>query len=413
MRFLQGIVPHLSNLDLRTPADTKQLVSWFINDASESLTLDPALIQPAAARLGEGRTSCAAIATRPADQEIKVAVIAPLRAISEVEASGRMTFAALLASGVAVEMWETSDPDQADQAPVHIICMSDDQMAGKSRPALAARSDVVRILVPIGHLARFPDAAMPALSLVDEVWAPSRFIQLALAARTNSPVIHMPLAVEVGPVVPMARDRLGLPEDRFTFLSVFDGRPNLDRTNACSAIRAFRQAFPQRGRACLVLASGPRSLTSEERAILDAAIDGNGDIRVLDQPLNYGAMSNLIAACDAMLSLHRSEGLGLAIAHAMLRRRPVIAPRYAATGEYVTSSTGYPVDYLLVPAVDGGCWADVDTSHAAWIMARLVNEPQGAAMLIDKAYDYVEQQHSRKNVAARLKARLATLAVRR
>jgi hypothetical protein len=46
-------------------------------------------------------------------------------------------------------------------------------------------------------------------------------------------------------------------------------------------------------------------------------------------------------------------------------------------------------------------------------MARLVNEPQGAAMLIDKAYDYVEQQHSRKNVAARLKARLATLAVRR
>jgi hypothetical protein len=113
-----------------------------------------------------------------------------------------------------------------------------------------------------------------------------------------------------------------------------------------------------------------------------------------------------------MLSLHRSDGLGLSIAHAMLLDRPVIAPRYAASGEFVTGQTGYPVDYRLAPAADGSSWADADTAHAAWIMERLAEEPQHAGPLVSEAHAHVLRQHSRKLVAARQTVRLTALGMR-
>jgi glycosyltransferase involved in cell wall biosynthesis len=58
----------------------------------------------------------------------------------------------------------------------------------------------------------------------------------------------------------------------------------------------------------------------------------------------------LIAATDAIILLHRSEGLGLLIAKAMLLERPVIATDNSASEELVTDATAYPVGYELASA---------------------------------------------------------------
>jgi hypothetical protein len=78
----------------------------------------------------------------------------------------------------------------------------------------------------------------------------------------------------------------------------------------------------------------------------------------------------------------------------------------------VTRQTGYPVDYRLVPAADGSCWADADTAHAAWIMDQLTEEPQRALPLVREARAHVRRRHGLEPVAERQKARLIALGMR-
>jgi glycosyltransferase involved in cell wall biosynthesis len=419
MRFLQNMVPQLSALDLRKPEDAASMVRWFVTDAPDALGLDPALVEPIAARLGELRPAPSAIPARPELAEMDVTLTAPLQTSGEAVESGHLTFETLIASSFAVEMRDGSTLDglSPSNAPVEIICLAADRMAAALPRRVSLGDGAFRILVPIWNLARFPEAALSALGLVHEIWAPSRFIQLALAGRTDRPVIHMPLAVEVEPVVTVPRGAFGIPEDRFVFLSFFTGRPSLDRTDPRIAIQAFRQAFPQRGKACLVLASPDDPVTHEQGCAIAKEICGDPDIRLLDRRLTLADSGSLTAACDAVLSLHRSQGLGLSIARAMLLELPVIATRYSASGEFVTDQTGFPVDYRLVPAADGTLqpgqsWAEIDTAHAAWIMARLAESPQRAAPLVARALAHVRHTHARGAVAARQKARLLALGMR-
>jgi glycosyltransferase involved in cell wall biosynthesis len=410
MRFLQGAVPALGGLDLAVEADAARLVRWFVCDAAGAFGLDPALIEPAAARLGETRPVPQA---RETTQETVVSVIAPLRSPGAAAKIGYLTFNALLATGLATELRDGSASDglspAAGAAPVQIICLPAERMAADLPRWAVRHTSALRILVPLWDGARFRKAALAALDLVQEIWAPSRFIQLALAGHTDRGVIHMPIAIEAVPVAIRPRSAFGLPEDRFLVLSTFDARPN-PAQDPLSAIRAFRLAFPRRGQACLVLASDDGPITAEQRLALEAVIDGDLDIRLVDGGLSQGERLSLTADCNALLSLHGSPGLALPIARAMLLSRPVIASRYGASGEFVTTRTGYPVDCRLVPGADGP-WAEADTGHAAWIMARLAADPEAAAPRIAAAEMQLRRNHGREAVAARQTARLRALGI--
>jgi glycosyltransferase involved in cell wall biosynthesis len=418
MRYLQGAVPQLGSLDLGKPEQLEALVRWFVNDATSELGLDPALVQPAAARLGQLRRPLAVIPPKQDGGETDVTLTASFRADGAASRGARLTFHALLGSGLAVEMRDVTSRAIQDKAPVQIICVAADQIpAALPIWASQSRNDALRILMPVWDLAWFPPAALPLMELVHEVWAPSRFIQAALAGRTDRPVIRMPIAVELDPVASVPRSQLGLPDDRFVFFAPFTVHPTTDREDPCVAIRAFRLAFPQRGKACLALVSRDGDPAAEQRAIVENEIDRDPDILLLDHGLTRKGMRGLMASSDALLSLTRSEGLGLSIAEAMLLNRPVIASRYSASGEFVTRQTGYPVDYRLVPFQDGAqagqSWADVDLGHAAWIMRRLQDQPQRAAPLVSRARDHVLRNHGRDHVAAMQKARLSELSMQR
>src|SRR3972149_3048711 len=92
-------------------------------------------------------------------------------------------------------------------------------------------------------LSEFPDAWLPAFNFVDEIWAPSRFTQQALAEKAPCPVVRMPLGVEIPEDTALSRRDLGLTEDRFLFLFFFDFTAYLARKNPWATISAFKKAF--------------------------------------------------------------------------------------------------------------------------------------------------------------------------
>jgi glycosyltransferase involved in cell wall biosynthesis len=84
-------------------------------------------------------------------------------------------------------------------------------------------------------------------------------------------------------------------------------------------------------------------------------------------------MDGLYERADVVMSLHRAEGLGLPVAEGMLRGLPVIATDWSGSADFLTSETGIPVDYTLVPVNDPQGkyphadmrWAEADIPAAA------------------------------------------------
>ena len=60
-------------------------------------------------------------------------------------------------------------------------------------------------------------------------------------------------------------------------------------------------------------------------------------------------VNGLIAATDAFVSLHRSEGFGFGLAEAMLLGKPAIGTDYSGNTDFLTEATGYLVPNELVP----------------------------------------------------------------
>ena len=64
-------------------------------------------------------------------------------------------------------------------------------------------------------------------------------------------------------------------------------------------------------------------------------------------------VNGLIAATNAFVSLHRSEGFGFGLAEAMLLGKPAIGTDYSGNTDFLNRATGYPVPYELVPVGSG------------------------------------------------------------
>ncbi len=214
MRLLQTADAHrASTLDLGNPADASSLVRWFVNDAAAELQFDPALCQPAAARLG-ARSKLARVAPKNG-AEIDIAVIAPLAPGTRAAECGRAIFHALLASRFAVEMLDSAFV-MPSLARVQVVCLEADQLAAEL-PAWSSQmpAEALRIVVPLAESSRVPEAA---LALAHEVWAPSRLIQLAFAGRVDCPVLSMPIACAQADL--MEDDVAGLYQDRLRVLGL-------------------------------------------------------------------------------------------------------------------------------------------------------------------------------------------------
>lgn len=99
-------------------------------------------------------------------------------------------------------------------------------------------------------------------------------------------------------------------------------------------------------------------------------------------------MADLYGKCDCLISLHRSEGFGLSVAEAMLRGKPPIGTDWSGTTDFVSSETGVPISFDLIPARDPQhvydfpnlVWADPRIAEAATAL-RTLREPARCAEL--------------------------------
>ncbi len=433
IKFLYDTFPYLrTRLDLSNSDHVVELVNWYVLHAEEELLLDLPLLEPVAGLLGALKRPPTKV-PRKYKTRNDVTVVGYLRTASGVGEVGRQTTLALAAGGLKVEGYDvaigvasTREDKTCDSllvergsAPVQIFNINADQLPVVMEATKAyLHHPALRISIPFWELSHYPETWLPAFNLVDEIWAPSRFIQKTLAGMVDKPVIHMPVPIELEPCSPLPRERFGLSENRFLFFYAFDFLSFVERKNPHAAVQAFRRAFPRHGEAALLVKCMNGTLMPDKLNALREEIDGHPDIILLDQTLSRADTLGLIAAVDAVISLHRSEGFGLLLAEAMLLGKPVIATGYSASRELVTKETGYPVNYQLVPVKNGDYpfatgqkWAEPDIAHAAWIMRRLRDTPMRSVALVANGKDYLRQNYSRAAVAERQTKRLRFLGV--
>ena len=114
--------------------------------------------------------------------------------------------------------------------------------------------------------------------------------------------------------------------------------------------------------------------------------DERPDVVVWDAHLSRADQMALVAAADCLVSLHRSEGLGLHLAEAMWLGTPTIATRYSGNVDFMDDTCALLVDHELT-RVSGGqgvypasraTWADPDLDAGGGGDARARRRP-GAA----------------------------------
>jgi glycosyltransferase involved in cell wall biosynthesis len=306
--------------------------------------------------------------------------------------------------------------------PANVFHVNANEMA-EARRHLGSRFFAGRYNIACWHweLSRFPDAWLPALQDVDEVWASSRFMRDGFAEKARVPVVWMPHPVDVRGGTGLRRADLALPEDAYLFVSTFDYTSYIARKNPMGAIRAFQSAFPagSTNRVGLVIKSnGSAERPEEARAFLGSPELRDPRIVVIDRLMERREVIGLFEACDALVSLHRAEGFGRGLAEAMLLGKPVIATAYSGNMDFTREDNACLVDFRLIavgrddyPHAEGQVWADPDLAQAAAYMRRLVADPAWSAALAEKGRDFVAAQHGPAAVGERYRARLAELGV--
>jgi glycosyltransferase involved in cell wall biosynthesis len=267
------------------------------------------------------------------------------------------------------------------------------------------------------ELSRCPDEWLPVMGLVDEIWAPSRFIQQSFAERTSLPVEYMPLCVQLPPLKDYRREYYGLPADSFLFLFAFDFFSFIDRKNPFAVIDAFKRAFPDTNKkAGLVIKIMNGDPCHPRWKYMSDIIGDDPRINIINKVMTRDEVIGLINDCDCFVSLHRSEGFGFGPAEAMYMGKPVIVTNYSGNTDFTLPDNSCLVDYRLIPVIEGQyvfdrgqVWADPDIEHAAWYMRKLASENEYGTELGKRAAAFIRENHSPTRVGALYYKRLKEL----
>jgi hypothetical protein len=411
MQWLQARAPTLIPFPLSGPVGAAHVTRWWL-EQSPWFGIDRRFLEPQAAAAGLRPLAVRAKFPPAQPSRVDATVIAPF---IEAGTFGGSDPAALIGLaqratlGLAVGRVETCDAASAvDQkrmsGRVLSFCLEPEQLA----PVLATvgsrlPDEAYRIFVPSAERMIISPSCLDALSGIDEIWAPTRFIQASLVLATTLPVLHMPVAWNFP--APVATGRAFIPDGRPYILAESDGFPGGGAVEA--SLRAYAAAFaswPPASRP--VLAIRAQAPDDALRAMI-AAQDGVLIPATADP-------AALIAEAGCVLALHRGEALGLAILRAMAGGVPVIATEYGGCTDLLTPKTGFPVEFRLVSMTGGAsveswvaAWAEANTDHAAWSLRELFGRPEVARCRAEEARRHFETLHGPATVAARQVRRLS------
>lgn len=248
------------------------------------------------------------------------------------------------------------------------------------------------VCVPFWELPLVPQKWELMLGAMDAVLAPTRFVQAACAAAIpGDRVLHYPQAVFLPGGVKPDRAAWGVEGGRTVFVVSFDPGSDIERKNPWAALEAFRRAFPRDLDVALIVKSKPWSNVPQfvaQAEELQARAGSDQRVKIVDRSLSYPEVLSLYASCDVMLSLHRSEGLGLHLMEAMSLGKVVVATNWSGNTDFMTRDDSVPVGYRLVAMETshgtyrsevgrpGQEWAEADLREAAGAMRALHENPE-------------------------------------
>ena len=255
----------------------------------------------------------------------------------------------------------------------------------------------------------------PAWPIVNELWAPTRFIEEMLKKHAPSNVIirHVPL-----PIVPpriddsLTRPRWNL-DGRYMFLFVFDLMSIMKRKNPLGLISAYSKAFSETDGAQLVIKTMNGDKRSDDLALLLNAATLRSDITIINEVFTSTETSTLISLADCYVSLHRSEGLGLTLSEAMSLGKPVIATNYSGNTDFMADSNSFLIPWSRVSVGEGAggydptaTWAEPNEDAAVEAMRFVFKNQQEARIRGARAREDVLGGHSQVTAGAIMKSRL-------
>ena len=282
-----------------------------------------------------------------------------------------------------------------------------------ARSDLAERSPrTYRIAYWYWEFDSIPASWVKQADQVDEVWAATEFVAKGLRERLSIPVKTLFPGVRLGAYERRDREHFGLAQGKFIFLFNFHMNSVMERKNPLGLISAFKSVFGPGEPVSLVLKTMyGHHHPAQLKQLYDAA--AGYDITVIDQMYSADEVLSLMDACDAYVSLHRSEGLGLTMAEAMLMGKPVIATNYSGNVDFMDETNSLLVPYTLVklgrplPPYDADLlWAEPSLEHAAVCMRRLFDAPAWARELGAKGKASAETKLSVKTAGIKVAARL-------
>ena len=249
---------------------------------------------------------------------------------------------------------------------------------------------------------------------LNEVWVPTGFVQEAIAKHSPIPVIRMPHAIEFSISDGAGRSQFGLPEDKFLYLMMYDFSSYQERKNPQASVDAFTQAFGQdNDQVILVIKTQNAHHHAKDMQVLKDRLAGRKDIIWINETLSRQEVYDLQSVCDALISLHRSEGYGLGPAEAMYLGKPVIATNWSGNTEFMRQDNSMPVNYELVKILKdigvykaGQTWAEPHVSHAAELMRQLVEDKALYARISHAAHQTMRDEFSPTVIGDRIQQRL-------
>jgi GT2 family glycosyltransferase/glycosyltransferase involved in cell wall biosynthesis len=268
----------------------------------------------------------------------------------------------------------------------------------------------------VWELEEFPNQFVPAFDVYDEIWVPSTFCQEAIACKSPVPVVRIPHAIQVEPSEARMRGELGLGPDRFAFLCMFDVLSVVQRKNPLGVIEAFRLALPRLPPdAVLVMKINNGSLDARAVSELRQRCEGL-PVVFIDSTMSRADVNALLASCDCLVSLHRSEGFGLSIAEAMHLGKPVIVTAYSGNMDFTKHDNSLLVPYRMAPVGPGAgpydagsVWAEPDVKAAAEHMVAVTTNDSWRAAVARRGCDFVREHLCPKAVGGLMKARLTEI----
>lgn len=231
---------------------------------------------------------------------------------------------------------------------------------------------------------------------VHEVWAPSAFTAAALESLLPGRVrvVRPPLAEAPPCPARLSRADFGLPDDAVVVTVAFNLASSFERKNPIAAVQAFQAAFGDRRDRLLLMKVGNPDHFPADFQRLQSATGGLSNVRIETRVFPPADHFALLAASDIVLSLHRSEGLGLVPAEAMFLRKPVVATGWSGNMDFMDHDSAALVPFRMTPPRDprgvlqaaGAVWADPDIDAAAGHLQRLADDRSARIELGERGY---------------------------